>query len=145
MFSGCWNSHIPKPQRDDMLRDQEENGWETVRDEIKVVEEAPDCFNELSEDWGPTPVVEELYTNSKALFFYFMPKQMWRKIAVETTRYERQTRSQRVSQHEQNYTEEQHAMYLKKVDNFLEVTACEVQICIVMNFVEFVFGHDSSA
>jgi hypothetical protein len=126
MFSGCWNGHMTKPNRDEMLRDQEERGWNTVRDETTVVEEAEDCFNELSEEWGPTPEVEEIYQNSKALFFYFMPKQMWRKIAQETTRYERQTRSERVSQHEKNYTEDQHNNYLKKVDKFVEVTACEV-------------------
>ncbi len=126
MFSGCWNGHIPKADRDEMLRDREETGWTTVRDENTVVEEAKDCFNEATEDWGPTSEVAELYNNPKALFFYFAPKSMWRKIAVETTRYERQTRSARVSQHEKNYTEEQHAKYMKKVDKFIDVTACEV-------------------
>jgi hypothetical protein len=110
-----------------MLQEREINGWKTVKGDYDfVVDEAADSFNETTEDWGPTEEVAELYDNPKALFFYFLPKSLWRKIAKETNRYERQTRSKRVSDHEKRYTEEQHEKYLKKVDKFIPITACEV-------------------
>jgi hypothetical protein len=117
---------MAKPDRDELLHRKEEDGWETVLDD-SFVEEEPDAFNEMSEEWGPTPEVSVHYDSPVALFFFFLRKTLWRRIAEESNRYERQTRSARISEHEKNYTAVQHEAYLKKVDKVLPITPHEVR------------------
>jgi hypothetical protein len=118
---------MPKAQRDEWLHNHEETGWNLIANNT-IQDEATDCFNDTTDEWGPTAEISVHYKSPMALFFYFMPKSMWRSIATETNRYERNTRSARVIEHEKKYGEDQHTAFLKKVDKFVPVSACEVSI-----------------
>ncbi len=96
-------------------------------------------FNEETEPWGPNEDVINIAHSPIALFFLTIPKQFWRTVALETTRYELQTRSSRILEHERKYSNLQHLAYLSRVNNFRPVEAWEI-----VHYIALLIAHASN-
>ena len=117
IFRGCWKSELSEIARSDLLNDIAMNDWQVIDDpdEHEKECEAGDMFDEITEEWGPSQDVQNISHVPIALFFKVIPKSYWRKVAVETTKYELQTRSDRMLHHAKFYSKEQHDVFLHKV------------------------------
>ncbi|KAF0706495.1 hypothetical protein AaE_014077 [Aphanomyces astaci] len=130
-FAGCWENGLKGSDRVDVLHEMSENGWECIADD-SYVEDAPDAFDDDSEQWGPSPDVIPFAHSPIGLFFHFFPKWFWRHVARETTNYEIQSRPERLFRHERSYSSEQHEAYRRKANKFQEVRPLEVVHLVAM-------------
>ncbi|KAE9024094.1 hypothetical protein PR001_g12760 [Phytophthora rubi] len=71
---------------DDELNRLQANGWDTF-DEHHSNQVLHDAAPLYEGPWGPTHAVLAYAENPLALFYFFLPKELWRKVAEETNNY----------------------------------------------------------
>ncbi|KAE9263237.1 hypothetical protein PR003_g33230, partial [Phytophthora rubi] len=118
---------------DDQLDEMKRTGWEVLPDNIVAEVTNESAVDKLYDGYcGPSRDIMAAAKSPLKLFYYFMPKTFWRKVAAQTNLYWRQTLEARLQKAEEkerlvtNRTQRSSAQLRRKLEKFQKISPHEV-------------------